>query len=183
MDKYKYAAIKELGICTKCGKNKAEAGKTMCAACKEEKRVSYEFYKENKICVVCRHEKAVPGKTRCSFCARYKAVKKYDPEKSRAIYLKQKEIRAEQGLCINCGARPKQHGSICNLCWTTRLIRSQYKLSESRSERVSNKHCYTCGAPELVPGKRICPKCYEKRLAAVVKATETRHKKMEASNG
>lgn len=131
----------------------------------------YAFYKGLGICTHCKKEKAEDGRTLCLACKmqnrEYK--KKYNPEKTRERDRKNREYRKENGLCVNCGARPQQHGLICNKCHSTILRRQARKPGIPRYERVSLGLCYICGKNELVKGKKLCASCYEKRLESISK--------------
>ena len=131
----------------------------------------YQYFKKLGICTHCRKEKAEKGKTLCLACKmqnrEYK--KKYDPDKMRARDKANREYRKDHGLCVNCGARPWQHGLICNKCYTTILRRKSKNTAISRSERVSYGLCYICGKNELVEGKKVCAKCYDTRYKSIRK--------------
>lgn len=131
----------------------------------------YQFFKSKGICTHCKKEKAEKGKILCLACKmqnrEYK--KKYDADKIRARDKAKREYRKANGLCVNCGARPQQHGLICNKCYTTILRRKAKNTDIPRSERVSYGLCYICGKNELVEGKKVCAKCYDTRYKSISK--------------
>ena len=131
----------------------------------------YQFFKSRGICTHCKHEKAEHGKTLCLACKmqnrEYK--KKYDQDKMRARDKANWEYRKANGLCVNCGARPQQHGLICNKCYSTILRRKANNTAIPRSERVSYGLCYICGKNELVEGKKVCASCYDTRYKSISK--------------
>lgn len=136
-----YRFYKNLGICVRCHKERAEPNKVLCLECadkdneqckksrerniaKEKKRDldKYNRLKEQGICTYCKHEKAVAGKTKCAKCLakiRYK--------------------------------------------------RSRNKTDIDRSEWVAHGLCYTCGKQNVIPGKGVCEKCYEIRMQSIQK--------------
>lgn len=129
----------------------------------------YQYFKSKGICTHCRQEKAEQGKTLCLVCKmqnrEYKSERKYDKEKEKSKYI----YRKENGLCVNCGARPQQHKLICNRCYSTILRRKAKNTAIPRSERVSYGLCYICGKNELVNGKKVCASCYEVRYKSISK--------------
>ena len=131
----------------------------------------YQFFKSRGICTHCRHEKAEHGKTLCLSCKMQNRAykKKYDLEKIRARDKANREYRKANGLCVNCGARPQQHGLICNKCYSTILRRRAGNTGIPRSERVSYGLCYICGKNDLVKGKKVCAKCYDTRCKSISK--------------
>ena len=134
-------------------------------------RETYQFYKSIGICTHCRKEKAEDGHVLCLDC-RMQArehKKKYDPEKIRARDKANREYRKANGLCVNCGARPQQHGLLCNKCYSTILRRRAKNADVPRSERVSYGLCYICGKNELVEGRKVCASCYETRYKSISK--------------
>lgn len=134
-----YRFYKELGICVRCHKERAEPNKVLCSECadedkeqckksrernmaKEKKRDLDKYYrlKEQGICTYCKHEKAVAGKTKCAKCLA--------------------KIRNK---------------------------RNQNKAEIDRSERVAYGICYICGKDKVIPEKGVCEKCYEVRLRSI----------------
>ena len=78
--KSNYNLLKEKGICTRCGKRKAENGITVCSICREklrqmrsdERRKKGIFPKgESGYCARCNKEKAIEGKKVCKSCYDY----------------------------------------------------------------------------------------------------------------
>ena len=131
----------------------------------------YQFFKSIGICTHCRKEKAEKGRTLCLACKmqnrEYK--KKYDPEKMRARDKANREYRKDHGLCVNCGARPQQHGLICNKCYSTILRRRAGNTAIPRSGRVAYGLCYIWGKNELVNGEKVCVSCYDTRYKSISK--------------
>ncbi len=136
-----YHFYKDLHICVRCHKNRAEPHKVMCLECadkeseqnrnsrkrnleKEKKRDLDKYYKlkEMGICTYCKREKAVVGKTKCAKCLA--------------------KIRNK---------------------------RNAKKADIDRSERVSYGICYICGKDKVMDGRGVCEKCYEKRMESIKK--------------
>lgn len=131
----------------------------------------YAWYKEHYICTHCRKERAVEGKTLCLACLlenRNYKKKNVDIEERKKRDKQKYEERKTQGMCVNCGKRPQQHGQICNKCYSTILRRKQKTKSNiTRSERVSFGICYICGKEKVMKDKGVCPKCYEVRMKSI----------------
>lgn len=130
----------------------------------------YMFFKNLGICTHCRHNKAEKGKTLCLVCKmenrEYKSSQRWTKtksEKAKREYLRRKQA----GLCCNCGKYAQSYGILCKRCYATRKIRDMKKMS--RSERIANGLCYTCGSSDLADGKKVCKRCYEIRLNSVKK--------------
>lgn len=136
-----YHFYKDLKICVRCHKVKAEPNKVMCLECadkdseqnrksrrrnldKEKKRDLEKYYrlKEKGICTYCKHEKALLGKTKCAKCL--------------AKIRNRKEAK---------------------------------KSGILRPERVAYGICYICGKDKVMEGKGVCEKCYSKRMESMNK--------------
>lgn len=136
-----YHFYKNLGICVRCHKERAEPHKVMCYECMDKEKEQYQkklqknkeqinkrdldkYYrlKEQGICTYCKHEKAVVGKTKCAKCL--------------------------------AKIRNKRNRNKCDI---------------DRSERVAYGICYICGKDKIIPGKRVCEKCYETRIESIKK--------------
>ena len=109
-----YAERKAAGICTKCGKEKAEQGRTMCRKCLDAKseyeRENKVYFKQLGICTRCRKNRAMKGRTTCIECT--------EKDRARSIYMRYKDAdvnnkrrrnqwaeRLSAGVCPVCGKR------------------------------------------------------------------------------
>lgn len=136
-----YHFYKNLKICVRCRKKRAEPHKVMCYECIDKDKEQYQkklqknkeqinkrdldkYYrlKEQGICTYCKHEKAVVGKVKCAKCL--------------------------------AKIRNKRNRNKCDI---------------DRSERVSYGICYICGKDKIIPGKGVCEKCYETRMKCIQK--------------
>ena len=123
MRKEYYHTYKNLGICTACGKNKAEEGRVLCFECAEKdanRKRSYdknrkrEYNKRKKelcdafgICTTCMKREKHKGK-RCIECY-VKAQRKYKEKQLDAGKIP-RNLWDEFGLCSICG-EPRHEGS------------------------------------------------------------------------
>ena len=131
----------------------------------------YQFFKSMGICTHCKKEKAEKGRILCLACKmkNREYSKKYVPEKIKERDKENREYRKANGLCVNCGARPQQHGLICNKCYSTILRRRANNTAIPRSERVSYGLCYICGKNGLAEGRKVCDSCYNTRYKSISK--------------
>ena len=152
----------------------------------------YNFYKSHHICVKCRQERALNGLTLCWRCRldvaessairwrnrteeERKEINKKHAERSRRL----REERKMTGVCVVCGKRKPKKGRVtCEIC----LAKRSRKERERRIEkgrmpweiRIDGHHCYRCMDESLVPGKKLCPKCYEQACTDLKKARRAR---------
>lgn len=122
MRKEYYDIHKKLGICTHCGKNKAQEGRVLCAECAEkdankkrnynkERKKAYNKRKRDLcdafgICTVCMKREKYKGK-RCIECY-LKGKKRYKEQQLDAGKIP-KNLWSEFGLCLICG-QPRAEG-------------------------------------------------------------------------
>lgn len=133
---------------------------------------NYAFYKSQGICTCCRKAKAIPGRTRCLDCRMEQRIyeskrkKKSDSKKDMERY---NEAKAN-GICVRCKKRKAEHGLKCNRCYTAVLRKKKsIRIGVPRSELPNYGICYSCCKNEILPGRKVCGACYEKRLASVSK--------------
>ena len=88
-----YRARKAQGLCPMCGKERDDADKTICSACREYRRENYRL----------TMERLQPA-----------AKKALLIRKSRTQYQRTLK-RREQGLCVRCGAESPEHW-LCETC-------------------------------------------------------------------
>lgn len=128
MRKEYYHTYKKLGICTACGKNKAEENRILCFECAEkdanrvrtyDKKRKSEYNKRKRelcdafgVCTTCMKKDKYKGK-RCIECY-LKAKKKYKEKQLDAGKIP-RNLWEEFELCAICG-QPRQEGS--KLCKT-----------------------------------------------------------------
>lgn len=173
MSQKTYYERKSKGICTKCGKNKAVEGKTMCQECADKQkkylRENRQFFKDNNLCRVCGKNKLFGDEKTCPECLAYMAeVNKKSREKhggNSAYYKKDIKRLKENGICRGCRKRKVAEGkTYCEICLEKKRIKAQeYRRKKSgdglrRSERPAYKLCYTCGS-KLDREGRVCQKC------------------------
>lgn len=141
---------KELGICTTCGKEKAEPNKASCWECLERYRKYQAKKRENG---------------------------NYNKETANRLHREMYAKRKELGLCTKCGRKKQSAQVLCTEC-RIKNNRRRRKDTLERSDRVGIRMCYFCG-DNIIPGKRTCPKCYKRTLKSVQKMNDIARKKKE----
>lgn len=174
--KYSYAQMREMGLCTACGKKNPTPEKSTCPDCAERNRQNRKknsaYYLKIGYCTRCGQRKAEPNQHMCAECLwkfqeRYaRSNKQKESERSKKRYIKAKS----KGLCSSCKTRKAVIGVYCKRCY---IKQARYRESRRddirREERVAYGRCYICGE-EAMPGKGVCEKCYEVRLRSMAKA-------------
>ena len=175
-----YYRLKELGLCTECGKNKAADGKVMCEECLENKRAEQRARraqaKKFGVCPRCFKEKIYVGETCCPTCDEKRrknadGYKEKNLENQRKYYAQKINDILERGLCRYCWARPATLGmTSCQIC---RERRKRYKKKDGidRFERTSYGLCATCGEPAM-EGKKLCKKHYDLAVSHLPKKVD-----------
>lgn len=127
MRKEYYETYKSMGVCTSCGKNKAENGKVLCLECAAEDRARIRKYdKERKasytkrkkelcdafgVCTTCLARDKYNGK-RCKEC--YTKSKEKYKEKQKSKGMVPRELRFDMDLCYTCGEPVEEGYSFCS---------------------------------------------------------------------
>ena len=152
----------------------------------------YDFCKSHHICTKCRRERAINGLTLCWRCRlnvaessairwrnrteeERKEITKKNTERLKAV----REERKMTGVCVVCGKRKPKKGRVtCEICLAKRSRKErERRIGKGRipwEVRIDGHHCYRCMDENLVPGKKLCPKCYEKACANLKKALGAR---------
>lgn len=185
-----YDKRKVEGICTKCGKEKADNGSSLCFSCKIKKnnkgRERYATRKTKNLCVFCNAEKPDDGHVLCADCrekrkeqmANNEIAKENQKAYSRELYA----WRKENGICVECGKNDAWYNHLC--CpeciekQNNRSAKSRANITEERKQeyneqqrnsrkslrryREDNNLCITCGKPRTVGN--YCLECNIKRL-------------------
>lgn len=172
MNKQTYDLRKAAGICVRCGKNKAEENRVMCAECLEKERLrmreNRKALKNMGFCPRCGENRLFGDEKLCLDCRekmyRYNKRHKGTCDKN---YIK---IRKESGVCIKCGKRPPVPGKTkCSLCASKERIRARdYRIRKGimvdRSEQPGYGECYFCGR-SVVLGMKVCADCLKKCMS------------------
>lgn len=128
-----------------------------------------EFYLSLHICPVCMRNELYGDEHACPECrardAEYHAKQYDDPENRKRLIQssteskkKRKQLRREQGLCIECGKRKPREGiATCSICRAriNKRKRENYQGATLRKEWVANGKCFHCGA-ECEKGYKVC---------------------------
>ena len=156
--KERYFRLKELGICTRCGKEQARPGKTVCLSCSfryhklltpeqtaqvnEQRKQTRQNRLENGLCPDCG-KPLYPRHQRC-----YEHMMK----KRQYYHLKEKDKRSrkyrETGVCIRCGGERVEGKTVCGEC-----------LEKLRQSAVRNFGPYWKGNSERAIKSGWAPSC------------------------
>ena len=97
----------EAGLCSNCGRNPPEDGRSVCEPCREARRAidrrRYAARRAAGACVRCA-EPAVGGSSRCARHAALEA-ERVSPERKRAVDRKRYARRRAQRRCTDCGVQ------------------------------------------------------------------------------
>lgn len=99
--------------------------------------------------------------------------KKQIRDRGKARY----QERRAAGLCVQCGKRSPETGKV--RCWSCLAKDARNHRDPNAIPRIlfdGVGRCKNCGRPELRPGKKICPVCYEKSCRTLVTARAARGK-------
>lgn len=178
MRKKSYAELKAEGLCTRCA-NPNPIGGSLCEGCRkrqsEQRKSNREYRVSIGICTRCGKNKAEPNKRLCMECL----GKENDTYYVNGVSAKKKEsdkmrkraytvARREAGLCYRCGKTKASYGRMCERCRAkARSYRESARCDILRSERPYYGICYICGIDEVVNGKKVCQRCYSKRLETI----------------
>ena len=106
-DRRRRRAWRDAGLCSSCGRNPPEDGRTVCEPCREARRSidrrRYAARRAAGACVRCA-EPAVGGSSRCARHAALEA-ERVSPERKRALDRKRYARRRAQGRCTDCGVQ------------------------------------------------------------------------------
>ena len=104
-DRRRRRAWRDAGLCSNCGRNPPEDGRSVCEPCREAKRAvdrrRYAARRAAGACVRCS-EPAIGGSSRCARHATLEA-ERVSPERKRAVDRKRYARRRAQGRCTDCG--------------------------------------------------------------------------------
>jgi len=106
-DRRRRRARREAGLCSNCGRNPPDNGRSVCEPCREARRAMdrarYAARKAAGLCVRCA-EPAIGGSSRCARHAALEA-ERVSPERKRAVDRKRYARRRARRQCVDCGAR------------------------------------------------------------------------------
>lgn len=133
-----------------------------------------QFYISLHICPICNKNTLFGDEKSCPECrardAEYHARRYEDPEHRKQMIQisteskkKRKQLRREQGLCIECGKRKPREGiATCAICREriNKQKRENYQGATLRKGWVANGKCFHCGA-ECEKGYKVCKKHHQ----------------------
>ncbi len=103
-DRRQRRAWRDAGLCSNCGRNPSEDGRSVCEPCREARRAidrrRYAARRAAGACVRCA-EPAVDGSSRCARHAALEA-ERVSPERKRAVDRKRYARRRAQRKCVDC---------------------------------------------------------------------------------
>lgn len=187
-----YQRYRSLGLCGLCGSSDVSEGKALCDNCLEKSRTKKAegrlFSKQLGICTCCGTRKARLGRILCEDCsdkAKEYKTKNHDRilESERESYLKRRDKRMSEGICVKCGKRKSVEGKqYCGVCASKHSERSRgWRLKAGRmaselprSEWIANGLCYICGHKRENPEIKLCNACKERTTACLAKANPNR---------
>lgn len=133
-----YRWYKEHGVCTQCGKQKAEPHKTMCIECATKQAEAKRNARRN-----------MSDEQRQEWLTKLRDLK-------REAYKRRKA----QGQCVRCGKPVKRGGVRCFEC---EQVNRRYSALAREKRRVKTRFdkglCSKCNEPAL-PGMKLCEKHY-----------------------
>lgn len=138
------------GICTCCGKVDAEPGKTLCLACRMDRREYFREYYRKKAETMTEEEKTARS------------------EKKRLQYSEKKEL----GICPRCTRPTYKNHAYCYEHYLSqkrahaRAYRKKYPYHPSGT-------CRICGG-EPAPGHKMCPVHYKEYSERMIKYNKER---------
>lgn len=157
MSKGTYLKRKQMGLCTKCGKEiePERKGKTTCYSCvkanTDYKRETREFVLEFRICPRCFKNKLYGDERNCLECRTKNYVnrekqRRDNPEREEIYYQhgrrNYKELynqRKEQGLCSKCGRvlrEDEKKFAWCSICRGYRRSRQILSVKPSKKDGI-----------------------------------------------
>lgn len=148
--KERYDFLKSMGICVRCGQNRAWKGQIHCLECRFKVReINLKSYHEN-----IERERA----------------------KTAERHKKRRQKNIEAGLCDVCGKRKPVGGlKHCDFCRKKINTRNKQRSDLKREVPVflygDGRHCSICGKPVL-EGSKLCPEHHRNALQALDKAHE-----------
>ena len=138
-DKERYQWYKSHGICVRCGKEKADKGRTRCLQCR--------FIDIDN--------------ARKWQAANKERITEYNKKAQR----ERRESLKAQGLCQIC-AKPSDGRVICRRCAIPRNIKQNEKRHANgvmpRDMMGDGEYCFFCGQPVKHKGDKSCSACHKR---------------------
>lgn len=155
-----------------------------------------QFYISHHVCPYCRKNNLFGEEKACPECraidAEYHARRYENPEQRMQMIQssidtkkKRKQLRREQGLCIECGKRKPREGiATCAICRerANKKKRDKYKGSELRKNWVANGKCFFCG-DECEKGYKVCKEHHKMYIDFAQSEASVEHRKRIKAEG
>lgn len=152
--------------------------------------------RESGLCTICGREDAytMAGRALCAICAQkaneWKKNRKKRPECREAERKAGKERYAKmiaENICPKCGKKKPGDGySLCELCRIKQRNRKKEKRNREGQRTLemalSGETCFFCKSPDVVPGKKLCQACIDKRVAYLHGEKQDERKKKRDQN-
>lgn len=179
-----YAFRKEIGLCTRCGKENDNLPLLTCKNCSEKRKHQRQqvkdYYEKHGLCNICGKEKMENSKFcyRCwetMYDGKQKRQEKMTAEEKELERLKansrnreRKKKALKNGICYYCLKRKALEGRReCLDCLTKIQKESARRMQEKkvirdnkREYRLKNNLCTRCGEP-VKEGYRVCERHYQ----------------------
>lgn len=153
MRKEYYDTYKALGICTSCGKNKAQPNRVLCSECaKKDASRKRTYDKERKAAYNKRKRELCDAFGICTTCC---TREKYKGQKCKECYTKSKEKysqkqkekgivprgeRLDKDLCYICGDTVEEGYTLCK----KHLDLARERLAKTKAKSKNNTKKYVC---------------------------------------
>ena len=146
---------------------------------REFERRRRKVRRESGLCTVCGREDAytMAGRAMCAICAQksneWTKNKKKRPKYREAARKASKERYAKmiaENICPTCYKKKPDDGySLCEFCRVKHRNRKKEKRNREGQRTwemaLSGETCFFCKSPDVVPGKKLCQACIDKRVA------------------
>ena len=163
---------------------------------REFERRRRKVRRESGLCTICGREDAytMAGRAMCEYCnqksRRWSENKRSKPEyaeKMREESRKRYAKMVEENICTNCyKKKPNDGHSLCERCRIKHRNREREKRNQEGQRTwemaLSGETCFFCKSPDVVPGKKLCQACIDKRVAYLHGGKQGERKKERDKN-
>lgn len=135
-----YHMRKNAGVCVKCGEEDAYTmiGHSYCAKCVERINNWFREYRKNPL----------------------------ERERRAKRRREQRERMKEEGRCIRCGRKHTGEYKTCQYCLAKKRNYNR-KKNQEKSATKGVTLCWQCNKEKMLPGYRLCAKCYDMKMKAL----------------
>lgn len=127
---------KRIGLCSKCGKNKAVGGGLTCQECRDKCKANRDYKRAHHLCVKCGRNHVAPNRKYCDECLEWRH-NRYERDKKNQNYVDATRLKSknraqrnkENGLCTECGKPVFDNYTLCYGC----LINIRNRMRRNRA--------------------------------------------------